>query len=542
MKNKTLFVVSILLLASLLLSACGSITGGLSEQVFSLINKPANTTVLGKLPPTQAPKNVAPADPGLVAAYEDTLSKIYENVAPSVVNIRVVLSQTAPSLNEGGIPESPFGFPQDPNQGSQPLPQALGSGFVWDTEGHIITNNHVVDGADKIEVTFSDGTVLPADLVGRDPDSDLAVIKVDAPSGLLVPVSMGASKQVHVGELAIAIGNPFGLEGTMTVGIISAIGRSMPVGTMTGGPSYSIPDVIQTDAPINPGNSGGVLVNDQGEVIGVTFAIESPVGANAGIGFVIPSAIVQRVVPSLISTGKYEHPYLGISATPLNPDIAKAMGLKPQQHGALVEEVVPDGPADKAGLKGSSDQITIDGQNVNVGGDVIVAVDGQPIDGMDDLIAYLSNSTSVGQQIDLTILRNGKEEVVGVLLAARPNQLAEQPALPNQPPKNIPANAVWLGILGESLTPEIASQNNLDGNLQGVIIQQVVKDSPASKADLRNGDVITAINGETVTTIEALKGYLTNAHPGQEITLTVLRQGNEFPVSVTLESRPTQNP
>jgi S1-C subfamily serine protease len=327
----------------------------------------------------------------------------------------------------------------------------------------------------------------------------------------------------------------------MTVGIISAIGRSMPVGSIAGGPSYSIPDVIQTDAPINPGNSGGVLVNDLGEVIGVTFAIESPVAANAGIGFVIPSAIVQRVVPSLISKGTYEHPYLGISALPLNPDLAKAMDLKSDQHGALVEEVVPGGPADKAGLKGSSNPITIDGQNINVGGDVIVAIDGQSIDGMDDLIAYLSNSTAVGQQIDLTILRDGKEEVVGVVLEARPNQPEMETAQSDQSPQENIQTGAWLGILGATVTPEIAAQMSLDENQQGVIIQQVVKDSPASKADLQNEDIITTVDGKSIATIEELKGYLSNFQPGQEVTLTLLREGNELSIVVTLESRQAEN-
>ena len=209
-------------------------------------------------------------------------------------------------------------------QGQQPQQQyqsALGSGFVWDQNGDIVTNNHVVSGADKIEVTFSDGTIVPATLVGADPDSDLAVIKVDVPADKLHPVQLGDSSAVKVGQLAIAIGNPFGLEGTMTTGIISAVGRSLPANDNST-QSYTIPDVIQTDAPINPGNSGGVLVDVQGQVLGVTSAIESPVRASAGVGFAIPSAIVNNVVPALIKDGKYVHSWLGISGTTLVPDLA----------------------------------------------------------------------------------------------------------------------------------------------------------------------------------------------------------------------------
>jgi 2-alkenal reductase len=212
------------------------------------------------------------------------------------------------------LPDLPELFPNQPQSPNSPefqppTNQGLGSGFVWDTHGNIITNNHVVEGAEKIEVTFSDETVVTAELVGADPDSDLAVIRVDLPAGQLQSVQMGDSETLRVGQLAIAIGNPFGLEGTMTVGIVSALGRSLPASDgLTGGPVYSIPNVIQTDAPINPGNSGGVLLNDVGEVIGVTAAIESPVRANAGIGFVIPSSIVNQVVPELIENGSFAHP------------------------------------------------------------------------------------------------------------------------------------------------------------------------------------------------------------------------------------------
>jgi 2-alkenal reductase len=227
--------------------------------------------------PTQAPPAQVPAS-GELAALQGTLSQIYDKVNPSVVNIQVAALANF--------------------QGDQiPVQQGLGSGFVWDTAGHIVTNNHVVDGAEEIQVTFADGRSVSGEVVGRDVNSDLAVLRVDLPADQLQPVQVADSTQVRVGQLAIAIGNPFGLEGTMTLGIISALGRSLPVESgFQGGAFYRIPDVIQTDAPINPGNSGGVLVNDLGQVVGVTAAIESSTGSNAGIGFAIPSAIVQRVV------------------------------------------------------------------------------------------------------------------------------------------------------------------------------------------------------------------------------------------------------
>jgi S1-C subfamily serine protease len=261
---------------------------------------------------------------------------------------------------------------------------------------------------------------VEAKVVGKDPSADLAVIKVDLPAGQLKPVTMADSSQVKVGQLAIAIGNPFGLSGTMTEGIVSAISRSLPVSTQsslssTGG-SYTIPDIIQTDAAINPGNSGGVLVNADGQVIGVTTAIRSSTDSNSGIGFVIPSNIVKRIVPSLIARGSYEHPRIGISGTTLTPELAKAMNLDASQKGVLVADVSQGGPAEKAGLQGSTNQVQINGQQAVVGGDVITAIDGQKVNKFDDLTSYLFNNTEVGQQVTLTILRQGKEQTIKLTL------------------------------------------------------------------------------------------------------------------------------
>jgi 2-alkenal reductase len=293
---------------------------------------------------------------------------------------------------------------------------------VWDTLGHIVTNNHVVDGSDSIQVTFSDGTVRSGELVGADADSDLAVIKVDLEAVRLHPVTLASSTEVKVGQLAIAIGNPFALENTMTVGIVSAVGRVLPVDSSGSGQgSYSIPDIIQTDAPINPGNSGGVLVDDQGQLIGVTAAIASPVRASAGVGFAIPSDIVRRVVPALIETGRYEHTWLGISGGSLTSDLAQVMNLDVDQRGALIIDIVPGGPADQADLRGSSQELAISGQPFRVGGDVITAIDGQAIDNFEDLVAFLARNTEVGQQVTLSFLRDGETETVTLVLAARPS-------------------------------------------------------------------------------------------------------------------------
>jgi S1-C subfamily serine protease len=320
------------------------------------------------------------------------------------------------------FPEIP-GFPSfNTPQGPQEYySSGLGSGFIWDKEGDIVTNNHVVSGADRISVTFEDGTSVSGKVIGSDPDSDLAVVKVDMPADQLQPVQLADSTQVQVGQVAVAIGNPFGLEGTMTVGFISALGRLLSADSQSaGGLTYSIPDVIQTDAAINPGNSGGVLVDREGRVIGVTAAIESSGGSNAGIGFAIPSVIVQKVVPVLIKSGHYEHPWLGVSGLSLNPDIAIAMELKPEQRGALIIDITPGSPADKAGLHASDRQTTIDGEQVRIGGDVITAIDGQTVNTFDDVVTYLARSTEIGQTITLNILSQGKENQVKVKLVARP--------------------------------------------------------------------------------------------------------------------------
>ena len=257
-RKTTVLPALILLLALVILPACSSIplltAGGVSSGVPEIITTPVAQSAPAAVAQSGSSAQTAQGEPGLLAAYEGVLQDIYTRVNPAVVAIRVVSSASAGIDSQQQLP----GLPNNNQNGNIPLQQALGSGFVFDTSGHIVTNNHVVEGAQKIEVTFYDGTTVPATLVGADPDSDLAVIKVDMPADQLTPVQMADSTEVKVGQLAIAIGNPFGLENTMTVGIISALGRTLPAGE--NGSGYSIPEIIQTDAPINPGNSGGVLV------------------------------------------------------------------------------------------------------------------------------------------------------------------------------------------------------------------------------------------------------------------------------------------
>ena len=296
-----------------------------------------------------------------------------------------------------------------------PAGGAQGSGFVYDLDGRIITNNHVVEGASSIEVTFIDGTVASATLVGRDPYSDMAVIDVNVDRSYLVPLTLGNSSELVVGESVVAIGNPFGLADTMTSGIVSATGRQMDA---TGG--YTIVDVIQTDAAINPGNSGGPLLNMKGEVVGMNTAIISNTNQFSGIGFAIPSDTIKREAPTIISTGTFTHPYLGITGRDMNSGIAQAMGLQADTKGALVDSVVNGGPADTAGLKGGTLTTTINGVQVTIGGDVVIGVNGRTVQSLYDLIVYLERYNRPGETITLKIMRNNSTMDIQLTLGARP--------------------------------------------------------------------------------------------------------------------------
>ena len=295
--------------------------------------------------------------------------------------------------------------------------RSLGSGFVYDVSGHIITNNHVVEGSEKITVTFLDGTSYNAKVVGTDPYTDLAVIKVDVNPSLLHPLPLGDSSILRVGDQVAAIGNPFGLSGSMTSGIVSQLGRLL---STPGTASFSIPDVIQTDAAVNPGNSGGPLLNMKGQVIGINTAIQSGTGEFAGIGFAVPTNTVKKIVPVLIKEGKYKHPWLGISGVDIDPDLANVLGLQ-DTRGFLIVTVVKDSPAEKAGLHGTTETKEIDGIKYQIGGDVILSVDHKDVRKIDDILVHLQREKKVGDTIDLEILREERVTNFELTLEERPN-------------------------------------------------------------------------------------------------------------------------
>jgi len=319
---------------------------------------------------------------------------IYQKASPSVVNIiSTIIARD-------------FFFSPIPREGS-------GSGSIIDNRGHILTNNHVIRDAQKLEVTLWEGSKWPAKLVGTDPDNDLAVIKISAPADKVKPLPLGDSRNLQVGQKVLAIGNPFGLGLTLTTGIISSLGRTIrsEVGTM-------IEDLIQTDASINPGNSGGPLLNSTGEIIGINTAIVSPTGGSVGIGFAIPVHTAKRIIPQLIAKGYVSYPYLGASVQPLVPELAKALGLKAEK-GAMVIEVTPGGPADKAGLRGGNRQIQLGNLLLRVGGDVITQIDQFEIKDAEDLIKQL-RERKPGETIVVKILRDGNFKDLKISLQERP--------------------------------------------------------------------------------------------------------------------------
>ena len=369
---------SVLVLGAGLLAACSSVIAPAIEPAPELVLQ--NDFQLAR-------QVIVTSDLG------DRLVELYQVTNPAVVNIQVrqILGDSA-------------------QQGQVQFGQ--GSGFLFDTLGHIVTNFHVVNGADELNVIFADGLSSLAEVVGTDPGSDLAVILVqDFPEGLL-PLSLGNSSTLRVGEQVVAIGNPFGLQGTMTTGIISALGRTLPSQTQfAGGRPFSIPSVIQTDTAINPGNSGGPLLNLAGEVVGINTAIESSDRQFSGVGFAVPSDSVSRIVPTLIELGTFPHPWLGISGTDLNMQIRDDLGLDHEQAGILVVIVLEGGPASETGLRSYE----------NGQGDLITAVNGSEIRDFEDLLTFISGETTVGETITLNILRGSERIEVSVELGERPS-------------------------------------------------------------------------------------------------------------------------
>ena len=329
----------------------------------------------------------------LIVEESKTLSliDIFEKSEPGVVRVNTQRNQTGDEI--GGV----------------------GSGFVFDKKGHIITNAHVIEDSTKTIVTFLDGRSYNAEIIGIDEYTDIGVIKVNADLKLLKPLSLGDSSNLQVGEPITAIGNPFGLSGSMTSGIISQMGRLLPSGS-----GYSIPDVIQTDAAINPGNSGGPLLNMRGDIVGINTAIQSTTGEFTGVGFAIPSQTVAKIVPTLISEGEYKHPWIGISGRDIDPDMAKVLGLN-DALGFLIITVVENSPASDAGLIGSNKTVKVDGREYSIGGDVIMAVDGMDVRKIDDILIHLQRVKTVGYEMNLEILRDGRTTNVTIVLQERPN-------------------------------------------------------------------------------------------------------------------------
>jgi putative serine protease PepD len=326
---------------------------------------------------------------------EEIVIGVYRAASPGVVFITsTVLSQD-------------FFFRVVPERGS-------GSGFIIDDRGYILTNNHVVENADTLEVTLPDKSKVPAKLIGRDPNNDLAVIQINVPREKLNPLKLGDSSQLQVGQLAIAIGNPFGLERTVTRGVVSAVGRSLKSET-----GRQIRNVIQTDAAINPGNSGGPLLNSRGEVIGINTAIFTPSGGSVGIGFAVPVNTAKKLLPQLIARGRASHPWLGISGLDITPAVARTLSL-PATEGVMIAQVTPNGPAAKAGLRGSQRRIRVGNVMVGVGGDIVMRLDGEKITSVDDLTAFLDERKKPGEDVRVEVLRDGKPMTLVVQLGELP--------------------------------------------------------------------------------------------------------------------------
>jgi S1-C subfamily serine protease len=384
----------------LLIVLLASLTGCTIPDLF-IVATPTPTAT----PRVQTVIVVATPTPGpLPADGEDVEARriaIYQRVAPAVVNITTQVLRT--DFFWGTLPE-----------------EGSGSGFLWDVDGHIVTNFHVIDGAQQIEVSFGGDTSLPATVVGDDPINDLAVLKVDSVPKGVKPVELGTSTDLHVGQTAIVIGNPFGqFERTMTQGIVSALNRTIQTDN-----SSVLRGVIQTDAAINRGNSGGPLLDSRGRLIGVNSAIYSPSGTSAGVGLAIPVDKVVRVVPVLINKGRFPHPWLGFEEMgyEISPRLAQMLEL-PVQSGLLIAQLYQDSPADQAGLHGAQNETIVGNRRYLVGGDILTAVDGVPLKKWDDLNAYLEEKTAVGQKVALRLVRGGKDLTLDVMLADMPESV-----------------------------------------------------------------------------------------------------------------------
>jgi len=393
LRSRIILIATIFSLATL---ACGTLSVRLPPALPAEIQPTQGQISPSGLQPVIASAQPSlPKEPLITTNEESILVDLYKRVNPSVVNIITYNSQE-----------------------SVISPASQGSGFLFDEKGDIVTNSHVVHGADEVDIVFSDGSTQTGKPLGEDLHSDLAVIRVDQVPADAKPIPLGDINEVAVGQTVVAIGNPFGLGGTLTRGIVSALGRTIPALT-----SFSIPQAIQTDAPINPGNSGGPLLNLKGQLIGVNAQIETggTSRSNSGIGFAIPVSIVTRVVPVLIQDGKGQWGWLGVTGRSLNPAIVKAMDL-PVTRGAYISTVIAGGPAEKADLHGTDREVTEGNHQVEIGGDVITAIDGVAVSSFDDILIYIALYTTPGQQVTLSIIRNGEAQDILLKLEPRPQE------------------------------------------------------------------------------------------------------------------------
>lgn len=445
-----------------------------------------------------------------------TFREVASQTAPSVVNI-----STTTVIKKKGLSKrfyGPFNFPEDPfseffgddfwKRFFQDVPSeqtSLGSGVIWTEDGYIITNNHVVEQADKIRVTLMDKSEYDAEIVGTDAKTDLALIKIK-PDKKLQPAKLGDSDAMMVGDWVIAIGNPFGLDHTVTVGVISAKGRVINLNPTP----YSYEAFLQTDASINPGNSGGPLINLYGEVIGINTAILSKTGGFQGIGFAIPINMAKEVLPQLKDKGKVSRGWLGVSIQMITDSLAKSLKLK-DKKGALVSEIIPNSPADKAGFKRS---------------DVIIEFDGKPIESFEQL-PWIVATTPIGKKVEVKIIRDGKEKVLEVKIGEQPSEGKEF----------IRSKSIDLGISVQDLTPEIAENLGLDPETKGVVINDVDRLSPSYQAGLRRGDVIVEINRQEVRNIDDYENIVDKIKPGETVLFLIQRQSGTVYVAVEYKNK-----
>jgi serine protease Do len=450
--------------------------------------------------PSTAPAPAAsPVTPLATASYADAVSR----VMPAVVTIEVEKrSQMSPaqSIPDDGFFQYFFG-PNAPQFRQMPAPreEGLGSGVIMTTDGNIVTNNHVVDSADRVSVQLADGRRFTAKVVGTDPPTDLAVVHIDATGLPTVPIAN--SDRLRVGDVVLAVGNPLGIGETVTMGIVSAKGRETSLGD-----NSAYEDFIQTDAPINRGNSGGALVTTSGELVGINSQIMSPSGGNIGIGFAIPSNMAQNVMTQLVSTGHVRRGMLGVTAQAVSSDMAKSLGLSTVQ-GAIVDQVNTDSPASKAGLEQ---------------GDVILKVNGQAIDDSNSLRNRIS-ALAPGTAVTLDVLRKGETRQMTATLGEMPEQ--------NARPSNPAASSTDLGMKLEALTPALSSQLNLPRGTTGVAVTDVDPSGVAARAGIQSGDVLTQLNNQAVTSPSQVRDILSSPHD-RPVLAAVVRGAQRFYVAL----------